>query len=208
MIIGNPITTGGVGQACDTMRVGVRGSESFLPQLSGLSGFSEATISFDPVQSIAGGAFESMAGILEVSLRDCTSIGDLAFNDCGQLYEFHADNLRYAGDLCFAYNSAPLPINSPYALWPKLESIGNMAFLSRGAAAVSLPAARFLGDEAFGGSTGLERVYLMGSTVCSIGAAPFSGCTSLSAIYVPISLYASYINSPDWSAYSTIIEGI
>lgn len=96
---------------------------------------------------------------------------------------------------------------------PKCEYIGTSAFTNcSNLSMISLPAASILYPRCFMGCTNLKKVYLLGSSVCrlsrtkstSVIQSQFYGCTNLSQIIVPSSLYSEY--KIEFSDYSRLIK--
>lgn len=94
--------------------------------------------------------------------------------------------------------------------FPRLQLIGNNAFAGCSAlSTISLPSIEMIEENAFMDCASLASVYLLGSTVCSVGGFPFSGtpiADGLGAFYVPASMYDAYIEDPFWGMASDFIH--
>lgn len=101
---------------------------------------------------------------------------------------------------------------------PSALVIGASAFYGATAlSTISLPACTNLSTYAFGACSALQSVYLMGSSVAAMQATtvfyhtPIADSTYLGAygsVYVPASLYASYVADAQWQLYSSRIVGV
>ena len=77
-----------------------------------------------------------------------------------------------------------------------------------GLTSVSFRNATSIGEYAFSGCTSLTTIYVGTnlSTVCILGINAFNGCAKLTSIYVPSSLVNSYKSVTNWSEYASIIK--
>ena len=126
----------------------------------------------------------------EISFPECTYVGTYAFKNCSILSEVFLPLCSYIGFSTF-------------------EQCSNLSI-------ISLNKCTFIGHMAFHSCPNLKSVYLLASSICSlfynewISEHSFD-LSQLSAnnayIYVPHSLYYSYITDSIWSVYSERISG-
>lgn len=101
---------------------------------------------------------------------------------------------------------------------PSALVIGASAFYGATAlSTISLPACAYLSTYAFGACSSLQSVYLMGSSMVALQntevfkSTPISVSTYLGtygSVYVPVSLYDTYVADPFWTLYSSRIVGV
>ena len=135
------------------------------------------TASFPVCISVGGGAFQSCSALTSVNFSSCTSIGSYAFQGC----------------------SALTSVN-----FPACTIIGGFVFYScYSLTTASFPACTVIDTSAFYRCYNLLSLYLLGSSLCSLGgtgaftSTPIGGYTTSTggvygSIYVPSSLLASY----------------
>ena len=148
-------------------------------------------VNFPACKSINEFAFRSCTAMTDVSFPECTTIGASAFRGCSILTTI---------------------------AFPKCTTIGQFAFAySYSIAAASFPMCKTIASNAFKGCTRLAELYLMGSSVVSLGAEVFAstpiGGYSASAkrfgsVYVPASLLTAYQAATNWSSISSRITGV
>ena len=121
-------------------------------------------------------------GLREASFPLCLSIYDYTFRECSSLYSISLPVCNYVGSSAFRSCQALTDIN--------------------------LSVCTYIGEGAFVGCYNLSAIYLMGSSFCSAGMYILGSNSHVSAsIYVPESLYYSYIQAPNWSYYSSQFVG-
>lgn len=152
----------------------------------GLDGYNPVTVE---VQGGGGEAFD------ELVMRTISEAGG---------------NVSYIGDYAF-YRCTSLTTAS----FPMVTSIGFSAFMNCSRlTTASFPAATFVGSYAFYKCYNLLSLYLLGSSITSLENAstfkstPISDYTTSTggvhgSIFVPASLYDSYLTTTNWSLYSS-----
>ena len=137
--------------------------------------------------SISSNAFGGCTALTTASFDNCVYIDNRAFGWCYSLNRVTLPNCRYISDTAFAYCSALSTISLP-----NCASIGGYAFFS---------------------CVHLLSFYLTGSSMVTIeypdvfSHTPIADSTASTggvygSIFVPASLYASYIANAVWSYYS------
>ena len=146
------------------------------------------TANFPSCLAIGNYAFSSCYGLTTASFPICTNIGNYAFNSCSSLTT---------------------------ASFPSCKTIGSYAFqLCWNLTTLSLPSCTGIASGAFSKCFNLVSLYLTGSSVASLGnsnaftSTPIAGYTASTGgvhgrIYVPSSLYISYINATNWTYFGT-----
>lgn len=161
-------------------------------------------------------AFQYCSMLRKISLPVATNIGSNAFAFCSNLTSVILPIARSIGNSAFAYCTKSLTAIS----FPSVVSIGASAFLRcYNLATVTLPSASYIGSYAFASCSNLLSMVLLGSSVASLANwnafmfTPISNSTTSTggvhgSIYVPLSLYNSYITATFWSTYSARIVGV
>lgn len=140
------------------------------------------TVRLDSVISIHSYAFYSCSRLQYALFSNCLSVGSYAFYSCGYLSNCNFSNVQYI------YNAA-------------FYSCRNITTLTFNQLSIIYPSA-------FRYCSTLSSLYLLGSSVCTLSNAnafqntPISTSTN-AKIYVPSSLYATYIASTNWVSYSS-----
>ena len=143
----------------------------------------------------------------------CSHVRTSAFTGCASLSRVSLPAattiMNYAFESCTSLSQVSLPAAT---------TIGSSAFYScTSLSRVDLPAATTIEGNAFRSCTSLSQVYLLGSRMCSLAASTAFWYTPMSqssylgtfgSIYVPASLYSSYIAATNWSIYSSRIVSI
>ena len=172
-----------------------------------------SSIDLPAASYIASQAFEGCTVLSTVNIPNVTNIQSWAFQGCG-LITLSLPNLYYTGS-AFAFCSSLTTVNLPNITsihpmtfyqcsslssvsLPNVTSIGNEAFaFCTSLSTISLPKLSYIGRRAFCECTSLASLYLLGSSVCSIGSidafynTPMQ-TTTTGKIYVPASLYDTY----------------
>lgn len=162
------------------------------------------------VESLGTAVFAQNAPLSKVNMPLLTSIPGSAFaNTSIKTVNFPnaTSCAAYAFASCYYMTSASFPL---------LTSIGGYAFTECSSLTeLSFPALKTLsGYTIFGKCTHLVSLYLMGSTLVSLSSTnaftstPISGYTTSTggvygSIYVPASLYNSYLTATNWSFFSS-----
>lgn len=186
--------------------------------------------------TIGEGAFAYCYKLSNINLSNCTSIGEGAFAYCHKISNVDLPNCTSIGSRAFnAIRNSQLTLSLP-----KVEYLGDMAFENTNVESVDLPKCKLVNDAfrncsnlttvsmpectyiplyAFDGCSKLSSVYLLGSTMCSMGEktgegylhmgfthSPFDQNDSAYAkVYVPSSLYSQYITANGWWMISNCI---
>ena len=168
------------------------------------------TLSFPEALIIFQGAFSSCIALKSVTFPKVTSVYYQAFARCSKLTSIDFPELGWTSDGAFqsCYSLSDVSV-------PKLQSISAQTFAyCSELATISLPKAMVLSAGAFASCRKLLSVYLMGSCVVSLKggsgvftSTPIAGYTTYTggaygSIYVPASLYSTYIASSGWSYFA------
>ena len=163
--------------------------------------------SFPSVTTLSSSAFNSCAKLTRASFPLATAIGDYAFFKCGSLTEANFPSATAIGTSAFMSCYSLATISCQLVKTVGLGAFTNCSYL----AAVSFPAAVSIEGMAFVKCTRLISLYLLGSSVPALVSTAFSstpiGGYSAAAgqygsIFVPSSLYASYLTANGWSAFA------
>ena len=211
-----------------------------LPECTriGINAFSNCSnltnVSLPKCISIDGGAFSNCYGLITISLPKCTSIGNAAFSNCSNLTNVSLPECISVDTGAFYRCISLITISLP-----KCTNIGNGAFSScsnltnvslpecttigmngfnscTSLATISLPKCTNIGSNAFSRCYNLLSLYLLGSSIVTLGAnnvfysTPISTYTTSTggvygSVYVPSSLYDQYISATNWYWYSARI---
>ena len=166
-------------------------------------------ISFPIASYINAQAFTDCSALTEVSFPSAKSIGQSAFNACINLetISFPLASIISAS----AFFSCP-KISTIY--FPSATTIGSYAFMRCAElTTASFPLASIISAGAFRSCFKLLSFYLLGSSIPSLpntnafSDTPIAGVTTSTggvygSIYVPASLFSSYIIKTGWATYS------
>ena len=168
------------------------------------------TVSFPNVTSIGSYAFGYCTSLTTVSFPVVTSIKSYAFYSCTSLTTINfpkATHIEsYAFRYCYSLTAASFPVAT---------IIGSNAFQYCSAlTTASFPSAMSIGSYAFRNCYNLLSLYLLGSSVPTLtnisafASTPISNYTTSTggvygSIYVPASLYSSYITATNWTRFSS-----
>lgn len=173
------------------------------------------TISFPMVNTIGAEAFVGCVALTEANFPAATSIWSSAFNHCTALTELSFPNVASIEICAFEYCSTLTSANFPAA-----TRIGRSAFLACSAlTTVSLPHLKSLGDYAFRSCRKLLSLYILSvSAIPSVGSStfystPIGGYTTYTSgeygsVFVPSSLYNSFLTAANWSRISARIVSV
>ena len=167
-------------------------------------------LAFPALSEIGSHAFDGAQGLKGITLGSVSSITAYAFKYCGQLSYISMDyaSVQTLSSGCFSGCNV-LNITDVFT---NCTTIGDAAFWAvMSTTALSFPKASIIGNQAFIGMTSLASLYLMGTSVPTLAATnafqntPISSSSYLGhfgSIFVPASLYDSYIAAANWSAYA------
>lgn len=185
------------------------------------------SFAFPNVINIGSYAMYGCSSLVSVSFPSATSIGQYGFYNCFQLSSADFPNVTNIGNYAFANDKDLSAVNFPNVTsvggsvfqscalrtvsFPNAESIGACAFRSCSKlSAAYFPKVSNIGSSAFQSCTSLMSLYVLASSVITLGTNVFyntpmsyDGYTgSFGSIYVPASLVDSYKSAAYWSAYS------
>ena len=177
----------------------------------------ESLTSIDLSQATTIGtyAFYSCYSLTSANFPNCISIGSYAFNSCRTLTTASFPNCSYIETQAFTYCSNLTTIN-----FSNCSYIGNYAFRRCSSLTlISLPNCSYIGTSAFDRCYNLLSLYLLGSSIPTLAninafvSTPISDYTTSTggvygSIYVPASLYNSYLTATNWSVYSARIVSV
>ena len=208
-VTSNGTYTASSGTAYSPVTVNVSGGTDtvvdFIENHGTLSSFEHSTIT-----TIGTGAFYYCSNLTTVNFPSCTSIGNNAFYSCSKLTTASFPICQTIGNYAF-YSCSSLTT----ANFPSCTSIGNYAFRScRTLTTASFPACSSIGTSAFASCFNLVSLYLLGSSITKLSnsnaftSTPIAGYTTSTggvygSIYVPSSLYSSYISATNWTYFSS-----
>ena len=171
-----------------------------------------STVSFPVCTTIGTGAFAYCSSLGTASFPVCTTISTGAFSYCYNLSAVSFPSCIKISGNAFAFCS-----NLSTASFPSCTMIGTGAF-SRcsNLGTVSLPVCTMIDANAFAYCYNLFSLYLLGSSLASLAnknaflSTPISTSTDgvYGSIFVPASLYNSYISATNWSYYQARIVGL
>ena len=191
-------------------------SEAIFPSCTsiGISAFqschSLTTVSFPVCVNINAYAFQNCSSLSEASFPACTSIGAYAFWNCPSLSVASFPACTDIAVSVFYSCSALTTIN-----FPACTNIGSNAFWNCYSLSVaSFPACASIAGYAFNNCSTLLSLYLLGSSIpylagsTAFTSTPIAGHTTYTSgtygsIFVPASLYNSYITATNWSRFSS-----
>lgn len=171
-------------------------------------------VNFPNVTRISTQAFAGCTGLISASFPNATSIYGYVFSSCWSLTDVNIPNAEVLSDYAFAYCT-----HLSYADFPKVTKIWAAAFSSCSSLAyVSFPAVNMISYNAFRNCVRLLSAYFLGSSVPTLGAnaftsTPIGGYTTKTdgvygSIFVPSSLYNTYITAENWTTYSARIVSV
>ena len=192
----------------------ISGSASLISDYAFYNCSALTTISFPNCTSIGSYAFQSCSALTTVSFPSCTFIGSYAFYSCRTLTTANFPVCTSIGNSGF-YNCSSLTTAS----FPVCTSIGSSAFRDcRVLTTASFPMCTNIGGQAFQYCYRLISLYLNSVTqVPTLGATAFSstpiGGYSTTAgrygsVFVPASLYNSFLTATNWSSISARIVSV
>lgn len=169
-----------------------------------------SNVSIPAVTTISSAAFYYCSNIPAISLPNTTNIGSGAFSGCSKLSSVYAPALISAGWYAFAYCTGL----SEISLLNLNSVITSLFYRCSELKTVHLSNVSIIYNYGFNGCVNLLSLYLHGSSVCALSntnafsSTPISTYTTSTggvrgSIYVPSSLYATYIASTNWVTYSS-----
>lgn len=179
--------------------------KSFIEQHGTMTSFSNSEVS-----TIGTGAFAYCTNLTTVSFPSCTSIGNYAFQLCTRLTTASFPSCKSIGSSAFAYCYSLTTAN-----FPLCKSIGLSAFAyCSSLITANFPSCTSIGANAFNRCYNLLSLYLTGSSIVNLSnpntftSSPIAGYTTSTggvygSIFVPSSLYSTYIASTNWVYFSS-----
>ena len=182
--------------------------------------------------------FSRLTGLTTLTMPSCSQIaastfasGTIVMNT--DLKSVYAPVCTSIGASAFAYHASTAFASIQSTYFPACETIGTYAFRScTYLSQVNFPAAKDVQDyafyqctslttaifgqcatmsaHAFDACSALASLYLLGSSVCTVNADPFStiAFSSTGKIYVKSSLVTTYQTATYWSNYSSLFTGV
>ena len=167
------------------------------------------TFSDSTITKVGSYAFYFCSKLTSVNLENATIGGFYGFANCTTLTAVSLPNVVTLSSSCF---SGCVQLNNVYI--PKVTTLYWCAF--QGCSSIttlSFPSVTNIWSSAFRSCYRLISLYLMGPTVCKLSGTNAFTSTPIStysaqagqygSIYVPSSLYATYIASTNWVSYSS-----
>lgn len=162
----------------------------------------------DEVTSIGESAFESCSALASIDLpEELTSIGEAVFSDCTALTTITLpEKLTSIAHNAFSRCSALVSVNMPEGL----TNIGQAVFNHCSSLeSITLPeGVTEIDYRTFENCTSLTTVTCLSTTPPGLRDTSFSGCSALTAIYVPAGSVDAYKAAAYWSDYADIIQAI
>lgn len=170
------------------------------------------SISSPAAQRIGTSAFDGCSALAEAIFPSCTSIASNAFISCWALSIASFAMCSIVHQSAFAYCSGLTDI-----YFPSCSVISSYAFaVCKSLTTASFPRVASIGNWAFTNCSNLRSLYLDVSAVPTLGSSVFyqtpitvwsTAIQGYGSIYVPSSLYTSFITATNWSAiYSRIVS--
>ena len=169
------------------------------------------TVYFPSCKTISTGAFYSCIRLESAIFPECTSMASTAFFGCSSLTTASFPKCTFIGSS--AFNGCNLLTTTHF---PLCSTIGVSAFcLCYNLTTASFPSCTAISSYAFIDCSSLTSLYLLGSSVPKLGNSAFTRTpisTSTGGVYgsifVPASLYNSYLTATNWSVYSSRIVSV
>ena len=215
------IPTGGGGSitaddiALRTISGNISGSASFIEPYAFFNCTSLTTVSFPACTSIGFYAFQFCSALTTASFPACTIIASSAFNNCTSLTTISFPVCTIIGSYAFQFCSALTTVS-----FPSCTSIGYYTFGS----CISLTTASFsactsIGSNAFKACYNLISLYLTNISsvptlqLSAFSSTPIGGYTTSTggvygSVFVPSSLYQSFLTATNWGSISARIVSI
>ena len=172
------------------------------------------TVNFPSCTMIGNYAFQNCSNLTTANFPSCTTIGNSAFYSCTSLTTASFPSCTMIKNHAF-YGCTSLTAAS----FPSCTMIGNYAFAyCFNLTTVSFPSCTTIGSATFYRCFNLLSIYLLGSSITSItsttfDSTPIAGYTTSTggaygSIFVPASLYDSYLTEIYWSKYTDRIVSV
>lgn len=190
-------------------------SVSYISDYAFSSCKSLVSIYFPSCTYVGTGAFTYCTSIISLNFPLCNSTGWAAFGNCTALTTVSLPTCTILGSSTFISCQSLININLPAC-----TRLSNSVFTSCiNLQTVSLPSCSYIANYCFMRCYNLLSLYLLGSSVVSIegiavfSSTPMSNYTTSTGgvygkIYVPSSLYNSYITAKTWSTISARIVSV
>ena len=173
-----------------------------------------SSVSFPSTKIIGSSAFAYCTHLETIYFPEATYIHNSAFFNCG-FSEIYFPLVSVIGTSAFQACLSLITISIPI-----VEVLSGNAFCScKKLTTISFPACTAISNYAFRNCYNLLSIYLLGSSIPSLvninafQSTPISTYTTSTggvygSIYVPASLYNSYITATNWSVYSARIVSV
>lgn len=167
------------------------------------------TASFPKVSSIGSSAFAYCNRLTTANFSVATQISNAAFTSCSNL-----TTASFPAATMISSNAFTKCVSLTAVSFPEATTIGNYAFANCSSlTTASFPKATSIGSYAFSACYRLISLYLLGTSIVTLGASnalsstPIGGYSAsagqFGSIFVPSSLFASYIAATNWSLFSS-----
>ena len=158
-------------------------------------------------------AFDNCDSLQTINLPMCSAIAVSAFSGCNKLTEVNASACTEVGSSAFRYGSKLATVNIP-----SCQTLHPYAFAyCYSLPSISLPACNQIKTSAFYGCSRLISVWL-GSSFCALAGSnafsstPIGGYSTVAgqygSVFVPESLYSTYIADSVWAYLSSRIVSV
>ena len=187
----------------------ISGSATYISSYAFYGCYSITDASFPSCSTISNYAFYNCASLNTAVFTSCKTIGQYAFTGCSNLTTASFPSCTYVSSYAFSACSKLTTTN-----FDACETVASYAFYRCASlSTISLPKCKSIVMGAFSGCYNLLSVYLLGSSIPTFyinafTSTPISDYTTSTggvygSIFVPSSLYNSYITATGWSAYSS-----
>lgn len=191
-----------------------------LPELTGIGTYafygcySISNVYFPKLSSVTMYAFTYCSSLANVYLPSCTSIASYAFMYCRNLTTISLPEcLSFQAPSTFVYCNALTNISVP-----KLRACIGLSYCYN-LGQISLPDCSIIQNNAFYNCSKLLSIYLFSTSMTvlsstnAFGSTPISEYTTYTdgvygSVFVPASLYNSYISATNWIVYSSRIVSL
>lgn len=186
-----------------------------------------SSVSFPVCKTIGNLAFNACSSLKKVNFPLCSQIKNQAFSGCRNLSEisFPSCSSIYGGAFAFCQSLTTVSfpvcsiiagdafsycINLTEVSFPKCVRIEQGAFQSCSKlTTLSFPLCASMSTSIFRGCTNLTSIYLLNSSLCTLGnSSAFSNTgigSNKGSIFVPASLVSSYKKATNWTYFSNRI---
>lgn len=167
-------------------------------------------VSLPKVVDIQYNAFNNCLSLSTINFPKVTTIDSCAFSSCKALVSTSFPAVTFIGSRAFQTCTSLEKINFPLATSISASAFGYCYSLNT----ASFPTVEYIGNYTFYRCYDLLSLYLLGSSVPTLAdksafySTPIAGYTTptggvYGSIYVPASLYSSYITATNWATYSS-----